>query len=450
MKRSARAASMPAMEHWLPLFHRRVSIRSSTTPAARSSSSGRKSRRRARRALELIADYYATRESLRTGKGQAGETIAAPYKPLKPAALYLSEAEWDRALQARPYRLLSPFGAPDSVKSTDAGGRPAATSRPSARRKAAAGRTSSKPRRAYRGAAEGGQARRHRAAGAKAPPTAWAACSPITGRRDQAHRQTCARRRRCTRARSALPCSASSTGSKAPDFALITEQDILGDRMVRSRGRARRSQNFLAEASSLAPGDLVTHIEHGVGRYLGLKTIDVAGAPHDCLELQYDGGKLFLPVENIELLTRYGSEEAGVQLDKLGGVGWQSRKARMKARVREMAAELIRIAAARAMKQMPADRDAGRALRRILRALSLCRDRGSGTRHRRRDRGSRQGPADGSADLRRCRLRQDRGGVARGLRHGDVGESGRRRRADDAAGAPALPHVLASASPACR
>src|SRR5262249_17376956 len=140
---------------------------------------------------------------------------------------------------------------------------------------------------------------------------------------------------------------------EAPDFALVCEQDILGDRMIRPRKAARRNVNILSEAASLVPGDLVTHIEHGVGRYLGLKTIEVTGAPHDCLELQYDGGKLFLPVENIELLTRYGSEESGVQLDRLGGVGWQSRKAKMKARVREMAAELIRIAAARSLKQMP-------------------------------------------------------------------------------------------------
>ena len=154
-------------------------------------------------------------------------------------------------------------------------------------------------------------------------------------------------------------------GFEAPDFAVITEQDILGDRMVHPR-RARRAQHFLQEASSLAPGDLVTHIEHGVGRYLGLKTIEVTGAPHDCLELQYDGGKLFLPVENIELLTRFGSEDAGVQLDKLGGLGWQTRKAKMKQRVREMAAELIRIAAARSLKSMPGRRTAHRHLRRIL------------------------------------------------------------------------------------
>ena len=121
---------------------------------------------------------------------------------------------------------------------------------------------------------------------------------------------------------------------------------------MRAQSRARRAQNFIAEASSLTPGDLVTHIEHGVGRYLGLKAIDALGAPHDCLELQYDGGKLFLPVENIELLTRYGSDE-GAQLDRLGGAGWQKRKAEMKERVRAIAAELIKIAAARQLKSLP-------------------------------------------------------------------------------------------------
>ncbi len=143
-------------------------------------------------------------------------------------------------------------------------------------------------------------------------------------------------------------------GFEAPDFAIIAEQDILGDRMVGTRGCSKRAQNFLAEASSLAPGDLVTHIEHGIGRYMRLQTIDVAGAPHDCLELQYDGGKLFLPVENIELLTRYGADDEQRAARRLGGAGWQQRKARMKERVREIAGELIRIAAARQLKSVPA------------------------------------------------------------------------------------------------
>ena len=116
--------------------------------------------------------------------------------------------------------------------------------------------------------------------------------------------------------------------SKAPDFALITEQDVLGDRMVRSRGRASGARRISSPRRRRSPRAISSRISSTASaRYLGLKTIDVAGAPHDCLELQYDGGKLFLPVENIELLTRYGSEDAGVQLDKLGGVGWQTRKA---------------------------------------------------------------------------------------------------------------------------
>ncbi len=74
-------------------------------------------------------------------------------------------------------------------------------------------------------------------------------------------------------------------------------------------------------------GDLVVHADHGTGRLAGLKTITALGAPHDCLELKYHGGDtLYLPVENIELLSRYGSDDGTAQLDKLGGVAWQSRQ----------------------------------------------------------------------------------------------------------------------------
>ena len=142
------------------------------------------------------------------------------------------------------------------------------------------------------------------------------------------------------------------SGFETEKLAVISETDILGDRLARPR-RRRRASNFLAEASSLTPGDLVVHIDHGIGRYEGLKTLDVAGAPHDCLELQYGGeAKLYLPVENIDLLTRYGSDGEGVQLDRLGGAAWQARKA--KERLREMAIGLIRIAAERATKDTDA------------------------------------------------------------------------------------------------
>ena len=146
----------------------------------------------------------------------------------------------------------------------------------------------------------------------------------------------------------------------------------------------------------------------------GCTTIEAAGEPHDCLEVHYAGGdKLYLPVENIEMLTRYGSDESGVQLDRLGGVGWQTRKARLKQRIRDMAEKLIKVAALRELRQAPVLNPPDGRLRRVLGALPLRGDRRPGGQHRRRARRSRQRQADGPADLRRCRLRQDRGGVAR-------------------------------------
>jgi transcription-repair coupling factor (superfamily II helicase) len=139
-------------------------------------------------------------------------------------------------------------------------------------------------------------------------------------------------------------------GFETDTLAIISETDILGDRLARPRKR-RSAQNFLAEASALEPGDLVVHIEHGIGRYEGLKTLSVNDAPHDCLELHYAGdSKLYLPVENIDLLTRYGSDSDAAQLDRLGSVGWQTRKSKAKEKLREMADGLIKLAAARALR----------------------------------------------------------------------------------------------------
>ena len=142
------------------------------------------------------------------------------------------------------------------------------------------------------------------------------------------------------------------TGYATPDFALVTEQDILGDRLARPSRRRTNVEQFITEVSALAPGDLVVHVDHGIGRYDGLVTLDVAGAPHDCLRIIYAGDdKLFVPVENIEVLSRYGSEGTEVVLDRLGGVAWQSRKARVKERIKEIAGQLIAVAAERQLRQ---------------------------------------------------------------------------------------------------
>ena len=94
----------------------------------------------------------------------------------------------------------------------------------------------------------------------------------------------------------------------------------------RSGGRRRR--DALTEATSLAAGDLVVHVDHGIGRFLGLKQIE---AMRRAARLRRDPicqrQKLYLPVENIELLSRYGSDGSDIELDKLGGVAWQAKKA---------------------------------------------------------------------------------------------------------------------------
>lgn len=138
-------------------------------------------------------------------------------------------------------------------------------------------------------------------------------------------------------------------GFQTSDLLVLSEQDILGERLIRSR-RKRKASDALTEASSLAAGDLVVHVDHGIGRFVGLRAIEAAGAPHDCAELEYaNGDKLYLPVENIELLSRYGEANSEANLDRLGGVAWQTKKSRLKKRIRDMAEQLIKVAAARAM-----------------------------------------------------------------------------------------------------
>jgi len=338
------------MEHWLPLFHEHLDTLFDFLPAHTLLLLGHASDEAKKARLELIADYYETRRQFLREKPD-GKTVAAqPYKPLKPETLYLSNEDWNAALAHHSVRELSPFQAPESKSSVDAGGRLGRDFAP----ERAQGRVN-----VFEAAVAHAKSLQENAK--RVLFAAWTEGSAERlGGVLADHGLEAIRRVENLHEAQTMHGSATAIGIlgvehgfEAPDFAIIAEQDVLGDRMVRQT-RSRRAQNFLSEASALAPGDLVTHIEHGVGRYVSLQTIDVAGAPHDCLELQYDGGKLFLPVENIELLTRYGADEGTAQLDRLGGAGWQQRKARMKARVREIAAELIRIAAARELRNLPA------------------------------------------------------------------------------------------------
>jgi transcription-repair coupling factor (superfamily II helicase) len=142
-------------------------------------------------------------------------------------------------------------------------------------------------------------------------------------------------------------------GFEVPGLTVMSEQDVFGNHILRPERRVKRSQEALLEAQALTLGDGVVHIEHGIGRFAGLVTVRAAHVPHDCLEIHYAGGdKLFLPVENIELLSRYGSEIAEGDLDKLGGLSWKTRRARLRQKIQGMAEALMKVAAVRKLRTL--------------------------------------------------------------------------------------------------
>ena len=123
---------------------------------------------------------------------------------------------------------------------------------------------------------------------------------------------TTGRKRSARKTQPALLVLPLDHGFTTPDVAVLTEQDMLGDRLVRRRKKRKAAAAFLEELATLSPGDLVVHADHGIGRYEGLTQIPVSKVPHDCVALEYArGDKLYVPVENIELLTPLRQRERG-------------------------------------------------------------------------------------------------------------------------------------------
>jgi transcription-repair coupling factor (superfamily II helicase) len=326
------------MEHWLPLFYPALETVFDYLPGGALIALDHLAREAREERLALLTEAYDTRAQIdRRGH----------YHPLEPNRLYLTTEEWAEQLGRRATRRFSAFNEAEGEAVIDMGARAGRSFAPERHRdsvnlfEATAGHAtqlaSSGKRVLFASWSEGSSDRLgsmladHGLTDVPYAPY-WDAARAANPKTPQ---------------RVVLPLEA---GFETDALAVISETDILGDRLARPR-RRRRASNFLAEASALTPGDIVVHIDHGIGRYAGLKTLDVQGAPHDTLELHYGAdAKLYLPVENIDLLTRYGAESEGVILDRLGGAAWQARKARAKERLREMAEGLIRIAAERATK----------------------------------------------------------------------------------------------------
>ena len=352
------------MEHWLPLFHETLETLFDYLPDASVTLDDRLLDARAAR-LEMIADYYDARQTFieaRKGRKPAGDDETPPYRPLPPEMLYLDAPQWDAALADLPVGQFSAFSTPQGVSResftevVDFGGRRV--------------HDFAEARAKVRVAAEGlgddsvfDVVRRHIASeqenGKKVLVTAFTAGSrerlfsllaehgvPRLVKVDgwpEAERQddntVC------------MPVFGLEHGFSSENLVFVGEQDIIGERLVRPSRKRRQAEAFIADAAELSAGDLVVHLDYGVGRYDGLETVVASGAPHDCLRLTYAGDdRLYVPVENVEVLSRYGSGDAGATLDRLGGANWQARKAKLKQRLRDMADELIQVAAARTLK----------------------------------------------------------------------------------------------------
>ncbi len=334
-------------EHWLPLFHPALETLFDYLPGAGASFDHMADDSVEQRFSQIQEHYEARVESL---EGQ--RFGAPPYKPVPPESMYLSSNDWQAALNARTVARLTPFEEPGAGNVYAMKGRQGRTF---AAERADPDANVFDAVAAYVRTIHSGHRRVAIAAWSIGARERLISLLADHGLKDIAKVENFVELLALKPGVTGFAILGLEHGFESPDLVIIAEQDILGDRLVRQRKRTRKAADVLTEATSLSVGDLVVHADHGIGRFAGLQTITALGAPHDCLELLYAGGdKLFVPVENIELLSRYGSDEGDSQLDRLGGVAWQSRKARLKKRLREIANELIKIAALRLLREAPA------------------------------------------------------------------------------------------------
>ena len=337
------------IEHWLPLFHEQLETVFDYLTNPLISFDHLVEDARLRR-TEQIQDHYSAREEAL----EQATFGAAPYKPIPPELLFLSEQEWNDNLNNCRIRTFSAFETPNDLKGLQS------FSFEGRQGKTFAAERSSEAVNLFDKVIE--HIHQIKNKGKKAHIACWS-----NGARErlqallQDHNLKNLQKitswpevKKLSDKDVGICILGIERGFETPDFSIIGEQDILGDRLVRAKKRNKKGADVLSEAASLSLNDLVVHTDHGIGRFIGLKTIEALGAPHDCLELEYHGGdKLFLPVENIELLSRYSSSDLVIQLDRLGGTAWQSRKAKLKKRILEIADKLIKIAAIRELKEAP-------------------------------------------------------------------------------------------------
>ncbi|RBW57885.1 transcription-repair coupling factor [Ruegeria sp. A3M17] len=328
------------IEHWLPFFHEKLETLFDYLPDATITVDDQVTPTRLAR-WDTIADQYETRRLALENRSRM-DTV---YKPTPPGLLYLDDAAWEQAVGDRRVMQFSPLPQASGPGVIDAGGRIGRNFAPERQQEnislfgALASHITDKMAKGAVLIASYSEGARERLTGL-IEDEGLAEAVPVTDGTRIGKRGL------------HLAVWALEHGFETPGLTVIAEQDVLGDRLIRQPKKRRKAENFLTETQSLSPGDLVVHVDHGIGRYIGMEVVTAAGAAHECLLLEYaEQSKLYLPVENIELLSKYGHDEG--LLDRLGGGAWQAKKAKLKERIREMADKLIRIAAERALRKAP-------------------------------------------------------------------------------------------------
>ena len=329
------------MEHWLPFFHDKLETLFDHVPGATITLDQQNDAQRDAR-WEQIEDQYDARREAQAQKGGA----VSVYKPCPPGLLYQDSAAWDVAIDGHRVVAFHPLPQAPGPGLVDAGGRVGRNFAPE-RQQESLSLFGALADHVKERAASGPVVIASFSDGARERLSGLLSDEGLDGLRDVDRADQLGGAGSVNLA--VWPLEEGFTGG---GLTVISEQDVLGDRLIRPKRKTKRAENYLTEAQSLSPGDLIVHVDHGVGRYKGLETVTAAGAPHECIALEYAGGdRLFLPVENIELLSRYGHEEG--LLDRLGGGAWQAKKAKLKQRIREIADKLIRIAAERELRSAP-------------------------------------------------------------------------------------------------
>ena len=334
---------LAGMEHWLPLFEDKLATLFDHLGKDDLVVIDQGALAAADERVKDISDYHDQRKAI-TGQAKGN------YRPLAPDALYLSDSEFREALAAAPAHRATAFDEPESDGVVGFGFR---SGRDFAPERARGDNVYPVLAEHLAKLAKDGK-RPLLAAYSKGSRSRIASILEEAGTPVQlaeTWQEALGLSAKGKPAAMILPVEASFANN---EMELLTEQDILGDRLVRRKKKRKDADAFLAELQALSVGDLIVHTEHGIGKYLGLEPIAVGKSKHDCVQLEYKGGdKLFIPVENIDVLSRYGSSEEAVMLDRLGGEAWQKRRARLKERIREIAGELMQVAAQRALKKAP-------------------------------------------------------------------------------------------------